>query len=363
MQTVTAENSAAARSILEKKIAAGRASALNLFERVHAEAPRDSIARGGALSFVPVLGDRSEVQVALGSNDPIRIHHHALGQMAQRAGVPTAYLAEMAAGGSWKSELAADILGRHYRNGEGSTRFLVRSVNDQARGFLSDKYRRLDSRPLVEAFAMECQKIGAVPVDGTLSDTRVALKAILPTIFEPVPGEVMAFGLEWHNSDFGAGTHAVRAFMLRLWCLNGATMENALAQVHLGRTLSDDIELSQRTYDLDTKASISALRDVVAGTLAPKKIEALCEGIKRADEAKVEWKNVTSKIGRRLLKGELDAAKKAFDSEDVVNLPAGKSVWRASNALSWIAGQTEDADRKLELQRLAGEVMGARDAA
>jgi len=231
------------------------------------------------------------------------------------------------------------------------------------RGFLSDHYRRLDSRPLVDAFATECQAVGAVPVDGTVTDTRVALKAILPEIYEPVPGEVLAFGVEWHNSDFGAGAHALRAFMLRVWCLNGATMENALAQVHLGGRLSEAYDLSQRTYRLDTAASKSALRDVVRGVLAAPAIEVMCNAIRSAHEKQIDWKNVKNAVGRRLLKGELETAQAAFEGADTINLPAGRTAWRASNALSWIAGQTENPDRKLDLQRLAGElVSGTRDA-
>ena len=47
----------------------------------------------------------------------------------------------------------------------------------------------------------------------------------------------------------------------------------------------------------------------------------------------------------------------AFEGDDVINLPAKKSVWRASNAVSWIAGKVEDQDRRLELQRFAGQVI------
>lgn len=151
--------------------------------------------------------------------------------------------------------------------------------------------------------------------------------------------------------------------MLRVACLNGATMENALAQVHLGRQLSDEYELSQRTYNLDTRTSISALRDVVRGTFAPAKVEVMCEAIRSANEKQVEWKHVSNAVGRRLLKGELDAAKIAFESQDVVNLPPGRTTWRASNALGWIAGQAATPERKLDLERMAGElVTGKRDA-
>jgi hypothetical protein len=283
--------------------------------------------------------------------------------MAGKAGIPAAYLAELTAGEAWwQKPLAAHILNEHFVQGQSQDRYLVRSVDHQVRGFLSDRYRRLDSRPLLEAFAKACGEIGAVPVDGVVSDTRLALKAFLPMVFEPVPNEVMCLGIEWGNSDFGAARHTVRAMLWRLWCTNKATMEDSLAQVHLGGRLTDDIEFSRRTYELDTRASVAALGDVVKGVLGPAKVNTLLETIKRANEKEVDWKSLKTGLARKLLKSELQAVEAAYESEDVVNLPSGKSAWRASNAISWIAGKTADNDRRLELERLAGEVVnGKRD--
>lgn len=347
-----------ARSIMEAKIDAGRKSAGALFERIHSEVPRDSIVRSPKLEFAP-----AEKGIVLGfDGDPVGVHRHALGQMAGKAGVPGAYLAELVSGGEWQKALAANILNEHFHKGEADARYLVRALGGEARGFLSDRYRRLDSRPLLEAFAKGCQEVGAVPVDGTGSDTRVTMKAFLPMVFEPIPNEVMCLGIEWGNSDFGAARHTVRAMIWRLWCTNKATMEDSLAQVHLGRQLSDDIEFSKQTYDYDTKASVSALGDVIRGVLGPKKVNLLLEGIKAAHEKKVDWKNLKTSLARKLLKSEIAAVEASFESDDVINLPAGKSLWRASNAISWIAGKTDDADRKLELERFAGEVLnGKRD--
>jgi len=345
-----------ARGIMQAKIDAGRASAGALFERIHAEVPRDSIVRAPKLGFVPT---DSGILLDFGA-DPVAVHKHALGQMASKAGVPGAYLAELVSGNEWQRALAANVLNEHFHKGEADSRYLVRALRGEARGFLSDRYRRLDSRPLLEAFAKGCQEVGAVPVDGTGSDTRVTMKAFLPIVFEPVPNEVMCLGIEWGNSDFGAARHTVRAMVWRLWCTNKATMEDSLAQVHLGRQLGEDIEFSQATYDLDTRASVSALGDVVRGVLGPKKVNALLEGIKAAHEKKVDWKILKTSLARKLLKHEVASAEAAFESDDVVNLPAGSNVWRASNAISWIAGRTEDADRKLELERVAGEVLNGK---
>jgi hypothetical protein len=38
-------------------------------------------------------------------------------------------------------------------------------------------------------------------------------------------------------------------------------------------------------------------------------------------------------------------------------MPAGNSMWRLSNAISWVAGKTEHAERKLEISKVAGQIL------
>jgi len=359
----------AARALMEKKIENGKASAELLYERVHSNVPDDSIVRGRGLKFSYGIDTSVEapLSVTTGGTE-LTIHRHALQQIAGKAGIPGQYLGELVnSPDMWRRELAARMLNDHYQRGTvddgedlSASRHLVRAVHGQVRGFLSDRYRRLDSRPLLEAFAGACHQLGAVPVEGTATDTRMALKAYLPMVFEPVDNEVMCVGVEWSNSDFGAGKHAIRSFIFRLWCANGATMEDALSQVHLGGRLADSIEFSERTYQLDTSTQVSALGDVVKGALGPKGVSTILDTIRAADDKKVEWRNVSALLGKKLLKEEMKSVRDAFDSDDCINLPATKSVWRVSNAISWIAGRTEDADRKLDLQRIAGAVINGK---
>jgi hypothetical protein len=366
------ESARRARDIMQAQIDKGRASAINLLEYVHNNVPNDFVSRGVAFNFEAHYGEESPLTLTLNqggasaeTSSGLTIHKHALNQLATKAGIPALYLKDLVrAPEAWKRDLAAKSLNDFYQNDQAdqsedlsTSRHLVRVVNQDVRAVLSDRYRRLDSRPLVDAFADECKALDAVPIEGTVTDVRVALKALLPMVFEPVPGEVMCLGIEWSNSDFGAGKHAVRAFIYRLWCLNGATMEDVLSQVHLGGRLAEGIEFSDRTYKRDTIAQVSALRDVVKGSLGPKSVNTLLDTIKSANDKQLDWKTVSSKLSKKLLKEELKSVRDAFESDDVINLPPQKSLWRASNAISWIAGHTEDADRKLELQRLAGEVI------
>lgn len=348
------ERAKSAKQILEAKIGQGTTSARLTYDAILNNVPQDAIVRSSALAF-PVR--EKDVAVNFGNGDQ-GLHPNAVGQLAGRAGVPAEYLRDLVGSKEdWKRGLGAQILGEHFHQGAPGMRHLVRTVNGQAKAFLSDKYRRLDSRPLATAMIEECNKIGAQLVDGSMTETRVSLKAIIPMVYEPVQGEAIAFGVEWSNSDFGNGAHSVRAFILRLWCLNGATTDNNLSQVHLGGKLAEDIQFSQRTYALDTQTSVSALRDVVRGTLGDKGIAAQVQRIVTAQEQGITWNTVNARLTKVLHKNELKAAKDAFESSDVINLPAGDTMWRASNAISWIAKNTEDSERKLDLERAAGALV------
>lgn len=348
-----------ARTKMEAAIAGGGPKGLAVIEKVHAQMPQDAIVAGRALAF-EATSDALAVRLGNGAGMERGIHRHALAQMSAKAGIPSAYVAELAAEAGWKRDLAAHTLNTHYHAGESNTRHLVRSVKGEVRGFLSDRYRRLDSRPLLDTFAAECQRVGAVPVEGSASDLRWSLKAFLPMVFEPVPNEVLCVGVEIGNSDFGSAKFTLRMFIWRLWCTNLATMEDSLATVHLGKVLSDDIEFSNKTYALDTRTSVSATKDVVAGLLGPAKVNGLLETIKRADEKKIEWKTLRAQLAKKLLKEEMKAVEDAWKTEDVTMLPSGESAWRASNAVSWVAGKADDADRRLELQRIAGEIVNGK---
>jgi len=356
-----------AMEILQDKIHKGRETAAALIEKIEYESPEDALVRGAKLSFgTKQLDDRYVVEAHFGKKNGHgkTLHRNAIAQLAERGGIHAGYLRGLIEDKLlWKQQLAAEILNEHYHHDlAAEKRYLARSVHGQLRGWLSDKYRRLDSRPLVDTFARECQSVGAIPYEGSWSDTRVSLKAVLDQVFEPVPGEAIALGIEWSNSDFGRGIHALRAFILRVWCLNGATMENALGQVHLGRQLTDDIELSQRTYELDTKASISALSDVVRGVLAPPKVDRILDNIRRAEEQEINWKQASAGWSKKLLKSEMELAKEKWEDDGVTDLPPRKTKWKKSNVLSWLANRADDEDRKMELQRMAGEALtGVRD--
>jgi hypothetical protein len=341
------------RVILEGRINSGVRNASRLIEQIHTDAPLDQISPTKRLVFE---ARPRALSVGVGDNQ-LAPSEFALGQIAERAKVPTSYLKGLVSSESPSDNArAAYILQDTFANSV-QERVLVRSVRGQLRGFLSDRYRRLDSRPLVDALAAEAAELGAVPFDGTATETRVALKVILPRVIEPVAGEAMVLGVEWSNSDFGNGTHSIRAFALRVVCLNGMTRENVMKQIHLGGRLGDDIRFSEQTHQLDTRASASALRDVVRGQLSAEGIERVSASIRAAAEKSMSVGQLQAAVRNDATKDQAKKIVEAFESLDVVNLPAGNTLWRASNAISWIARHVESDESRLDLERLAGKLV------
>lgn len=348
---------AIAKAKLEQIVEQGTHRAGPVIDRVLNEIPTDRIARAGNLGFD--VDHTGKLKVRMG--DDVRdVHSHALGQMAERAGIPNKYVESLAVPGeanAWRRDLLATTLREHF--GHDDSRYLVRSVGSQVRGFLSDRYRRLDSRPLLDAFVGACQSIGAIPYEGVANELRTSVRAILPRVVEPVPGEYLVFGLNWHNSDYGAGMYGVNAFALRLVCLNGMMGESKIKQIHLGKRLDDNLEYSARTYRLDTETMVSATRDVVRAVMGPAAVQRQIEAIQAAHSQEMSTAQAMRSVSKVLTKAEQGKVKDAFEGPDTLMLPAGQTAWRFSNALSWVANSTESADRKLELQSLAGKFAAA----
>jgi hypothetical protein len=353
-----------ARSKLEQLIDQGRARARQVFETVQAEQPVDRLVRRSALRFV--AGSEADaasadilLQLGRGDDRLQRLHPHALQQAASRAGIPWAYVQHLREQPGWGTELAAHNLTALFRRAvdKSEERILVRSVQGEVRGLLSDRFKRLDSRPLLDSFAKACSDVGALPLEGHASDVRVAVKAVLPRVYEPVEHEVMAFGVSFENSDFGAGALSVRIFTVRLVCTNYAVANESLREVHLGARLPEEVAWSERTTSLEAKRTASAIGDIVRGQLSSKRIDAFQDAIRQANQQKVHQRDALQLLRKTLTQNETKLAVEKFNSPDIELLPPGNTTWRLSNAISWLAGTTDDVDRKLELERFAGRLL------
>lgn len=339
-----------ARDRFEKQIEAGKASAAHTIATIAEMVPEDAIVAGRALAFVP---SKDGVNVAW-AGDEHGLHRNAFKQVVGKTPMNAKFADALTDGNDADRELLAYNLNDLYRRA--NRRHFMRSVKGQVRGCLSDRYAPYDSAQIVDAVLGEFQSLGVLPLNGTATDTRWSIKGVLPMVFEPFADEIMTYGLDITNSDFGNGAFHVRLFGNRVACTNLMTTEDGLRKVHLGGKLSDDFTFSRETYELNSKALISATRDTVQGLLGPGKVNAMNAVIATAHEGSLGWKDAKRKL-TALTKSELTTVQESFEGADVLNLPPGKSAWRLSNAVSWLAVNTDNDERKLDLQRVAGAVI------
>jgi hypothetical protein len=348
-----------ARNKFEGVLAEANKSTTKTLEYLDTHQPEDIVVSGSRLHFNVKKTTLEHPELIVGIQDRNRpIHRNALIQIAEKGGLPSPTIFSDFMNTTKQLDNFARVLNTQFEDVKG--RFLVRSVDDQVRGFLSDKYRRLDSRPMIAALIEAAVRdYGAKIIEARVLDTSVFIKMVLPIIFEPVPGEVGMFGMCFRTSDFGHGSLWLKGFFWRLWCTNLAMTEDSLRQVHLGGRLGDDIKFSERTMKLDTETMASAIKDVTSHILEPHRVEEQLNIVKLAYGTKIDADDAFATLLKKnkLSKGEVKDAKELFSSADVENLPPGQTCWRLSNAISLLA-QQQDPDRKLELENLAGEVAG-----
>lgn len=290
------------------------------------------------------------------------LHDNAIGQLADRMGVPQRYLRTLASGETWAKNLAAEILNEH-SGWTQRTRVLVRTVGTQVRGVLSDSYRRLNSVEILTAFVQEAIRQGAVISDAYMNDTKVWAETILPQpIVIPTAknGDVIIFaGARFSTSDYGDGAVDMRAFLLNGACLNGMVRESVMKQVHLGSKLPDNLQLSQRTYELDTRTTVSAVKDLTKGLFSRDNLmKKACE-IQGASEIDVDFEHELKKLTRDggLLKSEGKEVEKILmrnDPEDGVQ--GGATLWKLTQAITAHARELTP-ERSRELHEISGALL------
>jgi hypothetical protein len=376
-------NSKMAHGLREKfdgmKAAGGR-QAKAFFSQLQDEVPRDFVVATDNLDF-DIKDNRVVVQT--GDNEWF-LHRNAMNQMVSKTGILTGRVADKMFDAHSKFDDTVDPWGRELLLHNLKTmysktsreRVLMRVVQTstdriigstgEVRGFLSDRYRRLDTGPILLAFSESALDIGAVPIVNNSNytstyyhDTKVGFSMFVDEVFEPIQNEAMIIGLVVQSSDFGAAALTMNLVMLRIQCTNMMITQNELRQVHLGTRLPDNIEFSAETYRKDTEATASAVRDAVKDLMGPEKINAKMEIIRSMGETKVDPKEVFSDLRRKglLIKKDAEKLVEVYNEPDVELMPAGNTAWRAAQAISLFANRLDDTGEKekaVDIRHAAG---------
>lgn len=365
------------KQVIEQRVNAklrnGETTAMAAMERLQAEGKiaKDFIFEVGSerkgqesnIQFTPDPTGKVGAVFNMGEKKDYLVNKHAITQIAQKLKIPTTYLTTLLFGEDWQRSLGYDILNRH-QDWMDRSKVLVRTVGNEVRAFLSDRYRMLNSELIFGSHIEEVYKNGGRLSGGWMDSTRVMVETLLPDLIEVDTGKngkiFLAFGTKMTSSDYGDGALELRSYLMQGVCLNGMVRESVLRQVHLGAKLPHSLSLSRETYELDSKTTASAIRDLTKNLYSTDVIKNRLLEVQAAAETEVDiTKQLTDMVkNQRLLKGEAEQIGELMVRNSQMDGVQGEStLWKLTQGISALAN-TEDVDnrRKEELQTLAGEL-------
>ena len=290
----------------------------------------------------------------------ITFHDNAITQIASKFDIPTKYLRDLGTGNLWQRDLAAEILQSHSSNAK-QQRLLVRTVAHEARGVLSDSYKRMNSIILYSTFIAAAQASGAVVADAHYNGLTGYLEVIRPDVIV-IPTEnngiqYICFGVQFRNSDFGTSSLEMRAFNFVIRCENGWTTQSVMRNVHLGARLPDNLELSQRTYDLDTRTKASLVKDTIGQLMDPERLMNYSVRVQEASKLEIDLQSEVKSLPQMgVHDSEVKVLEKLLMENDPNNnLEGGNTLFKLMQGLSAVS-RDSNATRKREIDEITGKL-------
>ncbi|MFC2088267.1 DUF932 domain-containing protein [Calditrichota bacterium] len=238
---------------------------------------------------------------------------------------------------------------------------MVRTLDETARSFLGEGYRRLDNYDLALAILPVLWNSDVQIKSAQLTERKLYIQAVTPSLEQEVKkGEIVQAGIIISNSEVGYGCVNIKPLIFRLVCSNGMITGQTLRKYHIGRhnNNGDDISelLTDETKKLDDQAFWAKVKDVVSNSLGDetnfvKQVKKLQETTQRQITAPLEGiVEITSqKFG--LSETEKDGVlKKLIQNGDLTQ-------YGLTNAITAQAHQINDYDRSVDFERYGGKLI------
>jgi hypothetical protein len=238
---------------------------------------------------------------------------------------------------------------------------MVRTLDGNARAFLSNRYRTLDNYDLLQSALPILQEHDCQVVSTEVTESRMYLKALFPKVeTEVTKGDVVQAGLVISNSEIGAGSLRVEPLIYRLVCLNGMISNTSMKKYHVGRgngTSFEDIQevLTDKTRQISDAAFWMQVQDIIRAAFNRDLFMGEVEKLRKSTERKITGDPVAA----------VEELKKQFRFNDrqgsdiLQHLIRGGdlSQWGIANAVTRTATDQADYDVATDLERAGGKIV------
>jgi hypothetical protein len=327
-----------------------------------AGAKRDFVIHTGSTAFVPATAETPDafaLQFTVG-NQPLQpvVRDLCHEQLSGHLGIPKVYYDRMR---TQAPALLAENVNTWFRRC--AERRLVRTLDNGARAFLSDRYRPLDHHDLAEAvLPVLAETPGVEIVSCEVTERRLYLKAVNHRVEGEVAlGDAVQAGVAIANSEVGDGALRIEPLVYRLVCRNGMiAADHAMRRMHTGSRLGGNGEVQWELLRDETKAQSERalwmqVQDLVRAALTHALFQQLL--------AKLQTTTAQPISGDPTKAVEVTAEKFRLTETErgsvLRHLVEGGTLtrWGLVNALTRTAEDLDSYDRATEFERFGGQVI------
>ncbi len=315
-----------------------------------AETKRDFLVRTEALT----MHSNGKSEIELESVGKFGVTDHAHAQIRERLGIPAVYYDRLRK----EHPVLLDYNVNELLRAKPEQR-MVRTLDGQARAFLSKSYRCLDNIDLAEAVLPVFGEQSLEVRSCDITPSKLYLKVVSRSReLEVKRGDPVCAGIMISNSEVGMGALKVVPFIERLVCTNGLIAEDySQKKYHVGKAVeSEHIEMYRdETLQADDRAFFLKVGDTIRGVLQGPFFEAIVNQMKEAADRFITGDPIKAveEIATRL---RITEKEKGGGLKHLIN-GGDLSQWGVVNAITRTAEDADDYDRATELESAGGRVL------
>lgn len=251
---------------------------------------------------------------------------------------------------------------------------MIRTLDGNARAFLSDRYRPLENEDLAEAVIPSLLELGLDVMSSEITDRKLYIKCVHPKVNRELKAIGGKFGDGGHNivrclapaitisnSEVGEGALSILGGVYDGFCSNLATFgERSTKKYHVGGKHELGGEevykmLSDTTRRKTDEALWAQVGDIVRGAFNEANFNSLCDKISETQTHKIDGDvvKVVELTSKRFRLNETEGKsilKHLIEGADLSRFGMYNAVTRASQDI-------EDYDRATELERMGAQVI------
>lgn len=296
--------------------------------------------------------DRSHVVHMLGIND------NAHRQIGTALKIPATYYDKMQK--ELPSLLADNVNAWFDANPQAK---MIRTLDGNARAFLSDRYRRIDNYEIAQTVLPILGELEDAHVESCeVTENRMYIKVVNPRLqADVVPGDTVQAGIMITNSEIGLGSVTVSPLLFRLVCTNGMVVNDAASRkYHIGRanTVGENFQIfTDETIIADDKAFMLKVRDTVRAAVDEARFGQVVNMMRQAKGVKLDTPDIPKFV-------ELTATEFGLSQNegrgvlDHLIRDADLSLYGLANAVTRYSQDVESYDRATDLESTGYSILG-----